>query len=87
MKRTDKLLICLLILSCCVTAAGYFLYTILIPVQDLDTLNKAELLAAQKELALNYPLGNVLFRCGLFIFVLSFIIFVIRMIHHKRNCK
>ena len=86
MKKTDKLLICLLILSFCVTAAGYFLYTILIPIQDFDTLDKAELLAVQKELALNYPLGNVLFHCGLFLCILCFVILVIRRIlNHRKN--
>lgn len=87
MKRIDKLLICLLILSFCITAFGYFLYTILIPIQDFEILSKAEIIAAQKELALNYPLGNILFHCGLIVFILCLIIFIIRIIYRKRTCK
>lgn len=43
---------------------GYFLQTILIPIQDIDIISAEKLLNLQKELALNYPLGRRLMCIG-----------------------
>lgn len=47
--------------NCC----GIFLYTSLIPIQDFDLLTQAEKIAFQKETAINYPLGNIMFHGGI----------------------
>ncbi|MCB5952810.1 hypothetical protein LI951_12095 [Enterococcus sp. BWT-B8] len=65
-------------------ALGYFLQTILFPIQDLNTLSKEELLKTQKEAALNYDLGIVLMKISLvlliiFVFIYLFLFFL--------NCK
>jgi hypothetical protein len=43
---------------------GYFLWTILIPIQDFHLMTDGEILRSQKELALNYPLGRFLLYTG-----------------------
>ena len=43
---------------------GYFLWTILFPIQDLHTFTTTEHLTAQKQLALNYILGRFLLYIG-----------------------
>lgn len=67
-KKTAKII---LILSIVVIIVGYFLWTILIPIQDIEIMSDAELLRAQKELALNYPLGRLLLYLGFTGFILS----------------
>lgn len=52
------------IISIVVIIIGYFLWTILFPIQDITTLTDAELLATQKQLALNYSLGRFLIYLG-----------------------
>lgn len=51
---------------------GYFLWTILIPIQDIDLMSKAELLVLQKEVALNYELGRILMLLGTIGSLISF---------------
>ena len=55
---------------------GYFLWTILIPIQDSHLMGDTEILHAQQELALNYPLGRFLLYAGFIVFFLSFIYLV-----------
>ncbi|MDN6294477.1 MAG: hypothetical protein L0J41_07110 [Alkalibacterium sp.] len=52
------------IISIVVIIIGYFLWTILFPIQDINTLTDAELLATQKQFALNYSLGRFLLYLG-----------------------
>lgn len=49
---------------------GYFLWTILIPIQDLDMMTDAELYRVQQEVALNYPLGRFMLYLGFFLFTI-----------------
>lgn len=51
---------------------GYFLWIILIPIQDIDLMSKAELLVLQKEVALNYELGRILMLLGTIGSLISF---------------
>lgn len=43
---------------------GYFLWTILIPIQDIDMMSREEIIKFQKEVAINYPLGQGLMFLG-----------------------
>ncbi|WP_227872528.1 hypothetical protein [Jeotgalibaca ciconiae] len=73
------------VLSVIAIVVGYFLWTILIPIQDFDTIGSEELLRVQKELALNYPLGRFLLYVGFFGFVSSTIYLIIVKIKVRIN--
>ena len=53
------------------TIVGLFLQTILIPIQDFDTISKEELKNIQLDLAINYPLGTGMLYVGLPLLVCS----------------
>lgn len=77
MKSNYRIIaILILILSIISIVVGYFLWTILIPIQDFHLMNDTEILHAQQELALNYPLGRFLLYAGFTFFFLSFIYLV-----------
>ncbi len=61
----------LLPLSIIVIIVGYFLWTILIPMQDFHLMTDAEIRLAQQEFALNYPLGRFLLYTGFTTLILS----------------
>lgn len=64
---------------------GYFLWTILIPIQDFNAMSRLELIEAQQIYALNYPLGRFLMIAG-FIGLLSSIVYLINQkIRTRRN--
>lgn len=63
---------------------GYFLWTILIPIQDIQIMTQTELLSAQKELALNYPLGRFLLYFGFF-GLISSSVYLIKITIQKRR--
>ena len=63
MKR-KRLPIVFLIISICMIVLGYFLWTILFPVQDVNLMSAEELLALQKEVAINYELGRMMMYVG-----------------------
>lgn len=68
MKIANKKLISGVILSILLFITGFFLRAILFPIQDIDTMSKAELLELQKEMAINYPLGTTLHYLGIVLF-------------------
>lgn len=74
MKKTTKLSIAGMIAGFLLLVTGFFLRTVLFPVQDMDMMTEAELLTLQKEAALNYPVGTVLYYTGA-AFLLSCIVF------------
>ena len=63
---------------------GYFLQTILIPIQDIELCTKEELLELQKELALNYPLGRGLMILGGIGLVISVIVYIYIFFQRKK---
>ncbi|MEQ7220424.1 hypothetical protein ACODGR_01475 [Vagococcus fluvialis] len=58
-------------ISIIMTIVGYFLQTILIPIQDFDQITKEELKRIQLEVAINYPLGTTLLYFGVFLFLVT----------------
>lgn len=58
-------------ISIIMTIVGYFLQTILIPIQDFDQITKEELKRIQLEVAINYPLGTTLLYLGIFLFLVT----------------
>ena len=58
-------------ISLFMTIVGLFLQTILIPIQDFDTISKEELKNIQLDLAINYPLGIFMLYFGLAILIVS----------------
>lgn len=58
-------------ISLFMTIVGLFLQTILIPIQDFDTISKEELKNIQLDLAINYPLGTGMLYVGLPLLVCS----------------
>lgn len=57
---------------------GFFLWTILIPIQDFHTMSHEEILWAQQELALNYPLGRFLLYAGFIGLISSSAYFIVK---------
>lgn len=68
-SKSNKILLLCLIVSIAIIIIGYFLWTILIPIQDFNLMNKHEMISTQKELALNYNLGRTLLYIGFFSFI------------------
>lgn len=69
---------------------GYFLQTILLPIQDIDILSAEELLQLQKEVALNYPLGQGLMflgGIGMMISIILYVYFVMLYLDNKIKSK
>lgn len=85
MKKNSKVLILGLVLCIVVTVVGFFLYTSLIPIQDFDLLTQAEKIAFQKETAINYPLGNIMFHGGIAGSVICAVLLIV--IKIKRESK
>lgn len=50
---------------------GYFMQTILIPIQDFHLLSEVEVAQAQRQYAINYPLGTVLMWLGVILLMLT----------------
>ncbi|SEJ07920.1 hypothetical protein SAMN04488113_1733 [Alkalibacterium gilvum] len=63
-NKYSKLAKIVLKISIVLIIIGYFLWTILFPIQDLHTFTTTEHLTAQKQLALNYTLGRFLLYIG-----------------------
>ncbi|MBM6613874.1 hypothetical protein JTF06_03060 [Desemzia sp. RIT804] len=71
------------VLSILAVIYGYFLWTILIPIQDFHLMEDEEILSTQKELAINYPLGKFLMRTGSFGFLSSCIFLITSKVKKK----
>ncbi|BDH61293.1 hypothetical protein MTP04_14230 [Lysinibacillus sp. PLM2] len=76
LKRTT--LISISILSIASITIGFVLQANFIPLQDFNSISREELLAFQKEYAINYPLGIGLFYTGLFLMIVVIILFIIK---------
>lgn len=72
-------------LSFCLIVIGYLLQTILIPLQDFDSISRQELLELQKEYALNYFLGTGLLYLGIFLMILVLILFIIKLKKYNKQ--
>lgn len=64
---------------------GFLLQVIFIPLQDLDSISREQLLAFQKEYAINYLLGTGLFFIGLFLLIVVIVLLAIKIISLRRN--
>lgn len=62
---------------------GYFLWTILIPIQDLDMMSDTELYRVQQEVALNYPLGRFMIYLGFTTLGIFMSVLIGRIIYQK----
>ncbi len=56
---------------------GFFMHTILIPIQDFHLLSEVEVAQAQRQYAINYPLGTVLMWLGVILLILTSIILIV----------
>lgn len=63
-SKLNKILVFCFVISIAIVIIGYFLWTILIPIQDFSLMDKQEIVKIQKELALNYNLGRFLLYTG-----------------------
>ena len=84
MKRLKNISFFLCFLSLILLTVGFFLQTILLTIQYFNTLSKAEVLAIQQDLALNYPLGVFLLRIGLGTLLISVSILIYYVIKKRR---
>ena len=53
-SKSNKIIFSFLIISLVIIIIGYFLWAILIPIQDFSPMDKQETIRMQKELSLNY---------------------------------
>lgn len=81
----DKWLIIGLITSILSIIIGYFLWDILIPIQDYNLSTDEQLRVAQKEAAINYPLGGFLLRLGFIGLAITTLGYLWRFIQSKRQ--
>lgn len=82
--KSKRLPIVILIISICLIILGYLLWTILFPVQDINLMSAEELLALQKEVAINYELGRIMIYAGGISAIISFV-FMLRVQFQKVN--
>ena len=64
---------------------GYFLWTILIPIQDFNAMSPLELIEGQQIYALNYPLGRFLMITGFIGLLISIVYLINQKIRTRRN--
>lgn len=89
-SKSNKIIFSFLIISLVIIIIGYFLWAILIPIQDFSPMDKQETIRMQKELSLNYDLGRLLLYTGFFGLISSTIILIsnkIKVIKNKNNKK
>lgn len=84
-KKSYVAEIALLIISIIMIVVGYFLWTILIPIQDIEMHTHAELMELQKELALNYPLGQALMLMGAIGILITVVLLVWKIALHRNT--
>ena len=84
-SNVNKIILLCLVLFTLMIIIGYFLWAILIPIQDFDLIDSKQRLRTQKELALNYTLGKNLLHIGFFGFVSSIICLVLNQIKTIKN--
>ena len=63
-SKSNKIIFSFLIISLVIIIICYFLWAILIPIQDFSPMDKQETIRMQKELSLNYDLGRFLLYTG-----------------------
>lgn len=76
--KTTKWLVSVLIVSAVLMIVGFFLWTNLVSLQDINSYSPRELRDIQKELAINYPLGSFLLNLGFLGFSSSLLALVTR---------
>lgn len=81
----DKLLSISLNVSILSIIIGYVLWDILIPIQDYNLSTEEQLLEAQKEAAINYPLGRFLLYIGFIGLAITAIGYIWMIIQSKRQ--
>lgn len=86
-KQAKTILYTIFFLSISILIIGYFLQTILIPIPDFNTLINAEIKKIQMEMAINYPLGNILFYIGVSSFILSGLLMIFVKLKKFKNNK
>lgn len=59
-----------------IMVVGYFLQTILFPLQDTEMYTAADWVALQKELAINYPLGKIMLWSGFIGAIVSLLLWI-----------
>ena len=64
---------------------GCFLWTILILIQDFHTMTRIEVLEAQQEFALNYPLGRFLMYAGFIGLISSTVYLIVNKIRTRKK--
>lgn len=84
-KKSSAILICGVVFCMVMTVVGFFLYVSLIPMQDFELLTRAEKVAFQRETALNYPLGVVMFYGGIAGSVLFTVLLVVRKFRSRKG--
>lgn len=85
--KLDKGLILGIVVSILSMIIGYFLWTNLVPIQDFDTLTALEAAQAQKELAINYPVGTFMMNSGFIVFSICLAVYVGRRMFRPRRIK
>ena len=75
-ERKYKIMNMSLVVGMLMIVVGYFLWTILIPIQDMEMIPFEELRELQKELAINYSLGRWMMVAGS-VGVLTVVVFYI----------
>lgn len=81
-SNVNKIILLCLVLFTLMIIIGYFLWAILIPIQDFDLIDSKEQLRTRKELVLNYTLGENLLHIG---FISSLILLILNQVMAIKN--
>ena len=76
-KITNWLIIGIIV-SVVMMIVGYFLWTNLMPIDNINNYSPQELRDVQKELAINYSLGSLLMNLGFVVFSSTLLALVVR---------
>ena len=84
-SKSNKIIFSFLIISLVIIIIGYFLWAILIPIQDFSPMDKQETIRMQKELSLNYDLGRFLLYTGFSGLISSAILLILNYSYHPKS--
>lgn len=84
-NKVNRLLLVGIGVSFGLMIVGFFLGFIWFPIQDIDIMSEAELLAFQREFALNYPLGEMMYYVGIGLFIVCSLAIIVNVVRRRRK--
>lgn len=84
-NKSNRLLVVGIVISFVLMMVGFFLGSIWFPIQDIDIMSEAELLAFRREFALNYSLGVMMYYVGIGVFIVCILSIIVDVLRRGRK--